>query len=225
MGYRGKVAEREHARELRAQGLTMPDIAAELGVSKSSVSLWVRDVPFTPGPRVRARRREPNALQRRKAAEVAAHKEWARLQVGSVSERDLLIAGIALYAGEGDKRDGAVALANSDPCMIALFCEWLRRFFDVDESRLRVHLYLHQGLDLSSAIRFWSEVTGVPESQFTKPYRAVPDAGIRHSKHVHGCAKVRYSCSATHRRVIGLIDALLGCGPFRGSSIGGAGHC
>ena len=33
------------ARELRARGHTYNEIAAELGVSKSSVSLWVRDMP------------------------------------------------------------------------------------------------------------------------------------------------------------------------------------
>ena len=48
MGYRGKVAEQTKARELRACGMTLADIAADLAVSKSSVSLWVRDVEFTP---------------------------------------------------------------------------------------------------------------------------------------------------------------------------------
>src|SRR5450755_4683076 len=33
------------ARELRATGLNYKEIAAALGVSKSSVSLWVRDMP------------------------------------------------------------------------------------------------------------------------------------------------------------------------------------
>jgi orotate phosphoribosyltransferase-like protein len=36
---------RAKARALREQGLDYEDIAAELGVSKSSVSLWVRDMP------------------------------------------------------------------------------------------------------------------------------------------------------------------------------------
>ncbi len=36
---------RAKARELRGQGLAYKEIAAELGVSKSSVSLWVRDIP------------------------------------------------------------------------------------------------------------------------------------------------------------------------------------
>ena len=36
---------REQARELRIQGLSYNEIVAQLGVSKSSVSLWVRDIP------------------------------------------------------------------------------------------------------------------------------------------------------------------------------------
>lgn len=39
---------REAARELRQRGLDYKRIAAELGVSKSSVSLWVRDLPRPP---------------------------------------------------------------------------------------------------------------------------------------------------------------------------------
>ena len=35
------------AREMRARGHTYDEIAAELGVSKGSVSLWVRDMPRT----------------------------------------------------------------------------------------------------------------------------------------------------------------------------------
>ena len=38
MGYRGKLAEQERARVLRAQAWTLNEIATELGVSKSSVS-------------------------------------------------------------------------------------------------------------------------------------------------------------------------------------------
>ena len=210
MGYRGKLAEREQARRLRATGLPMADIAARLGVSKSSVSLWVRDVAFAPRPRaIRGRRRAPNALQRRKQAEIARLLAEGRDRVGRLSEREFLVAGVALYAGEGSKGDGSVIFANSDPRMVALFCSWLRHFFEIDESRLRVRLYLHEGLDLAAATAFWSELTGISESQFLKPYRAVPDPSIRRAKHVHGCVGVRYSCSSTHRSIMGLVGALL----------------
>jgi hypothetical protein len=120
MGYRGKLAEQRQARQLRRAGLPLAEIAAALGVSKSSVSLWVRDVEFT-GPVVRSargRRRDPNALQRRKQGEIERLLEEGRARVGRLSEREFLVAGVALYAGEGTKRDGAVRFANSDPRMI-----------------------------------------------------------------------------------------------------------
>jgi hypothetical protein len=209
MGYRGKVVERDEARRLRALGRTMPDIAGELGVSRSSVSLWTRDVPVELGPR-RLRPRQPNALERRKAAEIAELLDDGRARIGPLSDRDLLIAGTALYAGEGTKRDGVVAFANSDPAMVVLFCTWLRRFFDIDERRLRLSLYLHEGLDLVAVQQFWCDVTGIPISQCNKPYRAIPAAGIRNNKHKYGCVSVRYACARTHRGVIGLVRALLG---------------
>jgi hypothetical protein len=211
MGYRGKLAEQQQARQLRRTGLPLAEIAASLGVARSSVSLWVRDVEFTPLPRPpRGRRRAPNALQRRRQAEIDRLVEEGRARVGRLSEREFLVAGVALYAGEGAKRDGAVKFANSDPRMIAFYCAWLRRFFEIDETRLRVRLYLHEGLDLGASVAYWSELTGIPLSQFQKPYRAVPDPTIRLTKHVHGCVSIDYSCSATHRSIMGLVRALLG---------------
>ncbi len=100
-------------------------------------------------------------------------------------------------------------LANTNPRIIAFFCAWLRHFYAIDESRVRVQLYLHEGLDLEEAIRYWSALTGVPPPQFIKPYRAAPDPSIRHAKHVNGVASVRYSCARTHRSIMGLVHALL----------------
>jgi hypothetical protein len=118
--------------------------------SASPRAAWVRDVAFAPRPRVdRGRRRAPNALQRRKQAEIDRLLAEGRQRVGRLTEREFLVAGVALYAGEGTKADGAVRFSNSDPRMIVFFCAWLRRFFEIDESRLRVRLYLHEGLDLS----------------------------------------------------------------------------
>lgn len=130
-------------------------------------------------------------------------------RVGPLSERDLLIAGTALYAGEGSKRDGQVRFANTDPRMVRLFCAWLRAFFTVDEARLRAAVYLHQGLDLEAAVAFWSGITGIPPTQFRKPYRAVADPSIRTAKHQLGCVYVVYACSHTHRTIMGLIHGLL----------------
>lgn len=222
MGYRGKLAERARARELRARAWTLREIADELGVSRSSVSVWVRDVEFTPRPRDRAaaRQRPPNALQRRNEVEIASLREAGRERIGELSNRELLVAGTMLYAGEGGKTDGVVKVANSDPALIAFFCAWLRHFFEIDEARLRLYLYLHEEPDLRRAMHFWSDLTTIPLTQFGRPYRAAADPTIRRAKHMHGCATVRYCCSRTHRAIMGLVAAVVdpaAWGPMRGS--------
>ena len=117
--------------------------------------------------------------------------------------------GLALYAGEGSKTTGEVRFANRDPRMIVIFIRWLRHFFQIDESRLRVRLYLREDLDVAAAVDFWSTLTGVPAGQFQKPYRAVADQTLRRNRHVHGCPAVVYCCTTTHRRVMGMISAVL----------------
>src|ERR687891_2661658 len=137
-------------------------------------------------------------------------------RLGELGEQGFFAAGIALYAGEGAKTDGVVNFANSDPKMVRFFCAWLRHFFAVDENRLRVRIDLHKGLDLEAAERFWSQLTGVPVSQFRKGYRAPADPSIRHNKHEHGCVYVNYSCSRAHRQIMGLVRALLSSSCYSG---------
>jgi hypothetical protein len=209
MGYRGQLQKQEEARKLRAEGRTLLEIATALDASKSSISTWVRDVSFTPSPRRTGAHARHQPLRERRLREVAEHDRLGRERIGVLSGDEFLVAGLALYAGEGGKRDAEVLFANTDPRMIQFHCSWLRTFFSVDESRLRVRVYLHEGLDLDRAEAHWSVVTGVPRSQFRAPYRAAPDATIRHNKHEFGCCYVRYYSSSTHRAITGMIRALL----------------
>ena len=197
---------------MRAEGMTLLDIATQLGVAKSSVSLWVRDVEFTPSPRRYGAQRRPHPFHEAKLAQIEQCNAEGMARVGTLSESAFLAAGVALYAGEGsktDKTDKEVRFANTDAAMVRLFCAWLRHFFEVDETRLHVRVYLHEGLDLAAAERHWSEVTGVPLEQFWRAYSATPDPSIRRTKHEFGCVYVTYGCSLTHRRVMGLVRALL----------------
>lgn len=98
---------RVRARDLRSQGGRVQEIAAELGVSKSSVSLWVRDLP-APAPRsvehvrmMSERRWAP--VRRRRNIERLVTKARASASVGTVTERELYLIGVALYWAEGAK--------------------------------------------------------------------------------------------------------------------------
>jgi len=209
MGYGGKLEEQQRARELRAKSWTLADIAEELAVAKSSVSRWVRDVDFVPNPRRTARNRPPNKLQRAKAAEIESCRAEGVARIGTLSEREFLVAGLGLYAGDGAKTGSTVQFSNSNPRMIAFFCAWLREFLQPDESTLRLRLYLHDDLDLVAAESFWSELCRIPAGQFHRAHRPPAKPTIRGNRHYYGCCHVRYSSVRDLRTILGLMEAVL----------------
>lgn len=168
---------RARARELRLKGLTYDAIRGELGVSKSSISLWVRDLP-KPEPGA-ARERTRNAARqrwdrelRRREAERRQVKRAAREEVGGLSDREVLLVGAALYWAEGSKdkayaRRERVELINSDPDLIRLFLRWLE-LLGVGRERWRCRVSIHETADLEGALRYWSQVSGVPREAFGK---------------------------------------------------------
>ena len=92
---------RTTARRLRNLGLDYDEIVARLGVSKSSVSLWVRDLPRPPRLSVEECRKRSAEGSRRyweaerpareaRLADVAAR---ATAEIGDMTDRELLIAG------------------------------------------------------------------------------------------------------------------------------------
>jgi len=120
MGYRGKVEAQEKAREMRADGRTLLAIATVLGVSKSSVSVWARDVEFEPQPRRASAHRRPHAQHLAKLAEIEACDRLGVERLGALTDDAFLAAGAALYAGEGAK--GQLLFANTDVTMVRFFC-------------------------------------------------------------------------------------------------------
>ncbi|MEU7009198.1 hypothetical protein [Streptomyces sp. NPDC046332] len=168
---------RARARELRSQGMTYDQIQLELGCSKSSISLWVRDLP-KPKPRfTEAERRDRmNAglahLRAARDQERQETKRSAREAVGGLSERELFIAGVTLYWAEGAKdktysRREALHFINSDPNVIILYLRWLE-LLGVTRDRMRLRVSIHETADVAEAERFWAALAGVDASTFQK---------------------------------------------------------
>lgn len=193
------------ARELRQQGLKYDAIAAELGVSKSSVSLWVRDLPRP--ERLSAeecRSRSIEGLRRYWAierplreAERQAVREGAAAEIGNLTDREVLIAGAIAYWCEGTKekphrRIDRVAFINSDPALICLFLRFLA-VAGVGRDRLTCRLYIHQNADIDSAQRFWLDVTKLDATQFARPVikRHRPNTLRKNTGNgYHGCLRI-----------------------------------
>ncbi|MGW2731017.1 hypothetical protein [Streptomyces sp. NPDC001494] len=168
---------RERARELRLKGWTYDRIQAALGCSRSSVSLWVRDLPR---PERKRSREEASAIARkgweatlRVREEERQHtKGAAKRAIGDLTPRELFLVGVGLYWSEGakdkpyDRREN-VTFVNSDPGMIRVFLAWLD-LMEVERERLRYTVMIHENADVPGAEQYWAALVGAGPSSFNK---------------------------------------------------------
>ncbi|MET9809127.1 hypothetical protein [Streptomyces halstedii] len=213
---------RERARELRRQGLTYDAIQVELGCSKSSVSLWVRDLPKPPR-RSRedasaAARRGWEATLRRRETERLRTREAASRETATLSERELFLVGVGLYWAEGAKskpyrRQERVSFVNSDPDMISVYLAWLR-LLGVTPEQLRFHVHIHESADAAEAERFWARHADADPSRFGKTSLKRHQPGSNRKNvggEYRGCLVIRVLRSAElYRRIEGWWYGIVG---------------
>jgi hypothetical protein len=174
-----KVAEQEMARSLRRDlGLPIKEIARRVGVSVSSMSLWVRDVSLTPEQEAALDARNPvrNAQRngaannsKRCRAERAAAQEHGRALARAGDP--LHIKGCMLHWAEGSKRRNSVMFTNSDDALIVVFLRFLRRCYGVTDDRmtLSVNCFLGNGLTIDEIQDWWLRRLELPASSLRTP--------------------------------------------------------
>lgn len=214
-----KKVEKTRAIELRRKGWSVGVIALELGVSKSSVSLWVRDLQLPKSARLRIQAsltNGQNAARIVKKARTSSLLTQARGEAERAAEAydtdplTALIFCALLYWCEGSKslNDKELTFSNSDPLLIGAYLSLLRRAFLLDESRLRVLLHLHEYHDEKAQLKYWSRITGIPTGQFLKSYLK-PHTGKRTRPNYPGCAQIRYYDVRVARKVYATARAVL----------------
>jgi len=109
-------------------------------------------------------------------------------------EEKLLVAGIMLYWAEGTLKRDTIDFANSNPRIIKVFLKFLREICGVNESRLRAYIYAFSDQNSDKIKEFWKKTTGIPETQFIKPYiRKAENSTARKRRMEYGLIKIRYS--------------------------------
>lgn len=176
---RSKDDLRETAVAMRKEGRSYSEIGEVVGVSKSTLSLWLRDVPLTEDQQRALDQRAPASIPRRSLARRASAAQrrtrihnTARTQIANLSEIELFVAGVVAYWAEGAKnkpwRTGArVSFLNSDPAMVTLFLQWLA-LIGVEKDRLQFRVLIHESADVEGAERFWAQVVGVAEGSLDR---------------------------------------------------------
>lgn len=177
--YTMKVREKQEAISLRKQGVSMRDIAQKLGVAKSSVSLWVRDVPLTKKQytKLAVSSHSFGAIEKRRQKRLANTRERrqkimdeAALDVPNLTPEMLWLVGVVLYWGEGGKTGTTVRLSNSDPAVIQVAARFFREACKVSEEKMRGHVHTFSHANATRAEKFWSKTSGIPRKRLYRTY-------------------------------------------------------
>jgi len=175
-----KKLEKEKAIHLRLQGRSLNEIRRVLSVSKSSVSIWVREVELSEKQKTLLSTKgfSREAIERRRTSRLANEKhkrdiviKEARSSIPKISKDNLWLIGTMLYWAEGGKTQRMVRFSNGDPAMIKIMMTFFRQVCKVPESKFRGYIHIHPHLDHKGAERYWSKISEIPLQQFFKTYR------------------------------------------------------
>jgi hypothetical protein len=174
-----KTRERDIARRLRRseEGLPINEIARRVSVSKSSVSIWVRDIELTAQQEAALKAKNPAYNRqlsgwRQNAAKHRARRVAAQESGRMVARRSepLHLAGCMLYWAEGSKRRNQLCFSNSDPEMVRFFVVFLKTYFDIRDTDIRItcHLFADHIEHQRDVEQFWLNQAGLPGESLRK---------------------------------------------------------
>ena len=212
-------ANRRMAVNLRMAGKSYSEIKRVIGVPKSSLSYWLKDTPLSETQRAKliGRYKEgqiENFINTMRAKREARKMDAYRLAAKSLlplTDRELRIAGLFLYLGEGSKRQpGQILVSNTDPDVIKFALYWYEKSLGIMKDKIKVGFQIYKDMDTKEESLFWSRHLRIPLKNFWKPYiKNSGTATIDHSGHKHGTCTLYYGNVSLHEDILMSIQCIL----------------
>lgn len=216
------MAEKAAAVKLRKKGYSYTQIKKQIKVSKSTLSIWCRDVTLSIEQTEELLKRKLRGSEKgrlisakknheKRIEEINFLTSEGKKEVGKLTKRDRFLIGIALYAGEGTKNDKQTVFSNSDPKLIKFMINWFREFTNISNEKIRGRLWIHKNRDELKAKKFWSELCSIPLEQFNKSYIAenkVSSKKIRKKIHEYGVFGIAFANTKIQRKILGWLSGI-----------------
>ncbi len=173
-----RFKDHQKALVLRKKGNSYSQIKKIMGISKGTLSGWLKDYPLSK-QRIRELRdwneqrieRFRDTMRRKREIRLKAFYHNQKKIVLPLSNREIFIAGLFLYWGEGGKSlSTQLTISNTNPAVIKFFIRWLIKNLSVPKNKLRASLHLYRDMNINKEVKFWSQNINIPKNQFVKPY-------------------------------------------------------
>ena len=202
--------------DLRKEGTSLREVETILGIPRSTLSGWFKNVELT--------HRQQRALDTKYAQALVTARikasAWHRAQkilrdraaetsalnlIQSIDLKDkkyLEVALAFLYLGEGAKGKHGLSLGNSNPDVINFFIKAAEILYGIPRKNMRCSLHLRADQDPDKEIDYWARELGLSKINFTKPFVDARTVGRPTYETYHGVCAVRCANVATQRKLM-----------------------
>lgn len=206
---------RKQAVLLRKNGCSYSEIKSRLGIAKSTLSDWVKDIPKPKFSKLQKMTREQKRVERYITTMEQKRKNRDEIEfcfetklIGSLSRREMMIGGLFLYWGEGGKTSvNQFTISNSDPDILLFVLRWIQGVYKIQLPKIRIRLTIYDTMNKQEEVEFWSKYLSIPNEQFRKVHikngKGIGNKGFR-----HGTCEIVISDAILKRRVLAGIKAL-----------------
>lgn len=175
-----KKVELQQAINLRLKGKSYSEIVDIVRVSKSTLSLWLRNVTLEEsskrileGKKYQGQRKGGLAKKNYRLISQRNIELKALKEIDYISERELWLLGIIAYWCGGSKQkeqniSQRVIFSNSDPILLKLFIKWLKEICRIEKNDILHSIYIHESGDMNKALVYWSETLNVSKNKFSR---------------------------------------------------------
>jgi len=212
---------RSEARRLRKEeGKSVGEITKQLGVSKGSVSLWVRDIVLSDEQQNKLMQRSKKqnggswkGSQAVKAKHLETRREFQERGRKKIvnGASDLYKSGCTLYWAEGSKKRNTVVFVNSDVSMMKVFVMFLLKCFNIkkEDICLTINCYLNNGLTIEDIENYWLyELGELPRVCLRKHTIKYGDDSRRSNRLKYGICRVGVCRTEVVQEIYGAIQEM-----------------
>lgn len=202
---------------LRHQGLSYNEIRRKIPVAKSTLSLWLKTISLKPEHKKRLYTKQISILSLGSQSQHARReREVTDIIQSAIKEISLPISleayrlmGAALYWAEGSKGK-RFEVTNSDPNLILFMVKWVEKVVGVIPVKLKARLNIYPQQNDKKIKQFWSDLTGIPVSNFGKSYIKPLNKNYKKNNLYYGTIRIEMPKGTdVKHRVFGWVQAAL----------------
>lgn len=188
--------------ELRNKGLSIKEISKISGRGIGTVCKYLKNIELTEEAKGKLeRKRFPSKVFSEKQKQEAT--QFAYSFLGKLSDREKIIVAVALYWGEGTKKD--FNIINGDPFLIKSFLEGILSL-GVSKNVVRISVRYYDGQNKELIKKYWLDLLDLDDSAVSG-YEKV--ASGTKNKLEYGMCRLRIKRpSYYHKVIIALIESL-----------------